>query len=221
MAADPLEKVLTAWSASAVLHSPNPGAQASDLERAQEDIGRPLPEAAIELYRELDGGELLHGNLNLLPLLPEGVTLAVTTSSDLLRSWDWPIPDELLIFGGDGTGDQFGMWLPTARDAQPLIVQVGEIFEERSFAIVGDDLPGFLLARTAFYLLSFADDEDTSAGLDALDLPDRLRALPSDGDDDVYYELLAWANPGLPDPRPDPYKRGLTADEVGELARAA
>jgi hypothetical protein len=221
MAADSLEKVLTAWSASADLHSPNPGAPPHDLERAQADIGRPLPDDAIELYRELDGGELLHGNLNLLPLLPEGVTLAVTTSSDLLRSWDWPIPDELLIFGGDGTGDQFGIWLPTARDARPLIVQVGEIFEERSFAIVGDDLPGFLLARTAFYLLSFAEDEDTSAGLAALDLPDRLRELPADGDDDTYFELLAWANPELPDPRPDPYERGLTAAEVGAYARAA
>ena len=221
MAAESLEKVLAAWSASADLHSPNPGAPPSDLERAQAEIGRPLPEDAIELYRELDGGELLHGNLNLLPLLPEGVTLAVTTSSALLRSWDWPIPDELLVFGGDGTGDQFGIWLPTARDARPLIVQVGETYDERSLAIVGDDLPGFLLARTAFYLLSFADDDDTSAGLDELDLPRELRALPADGDDDTYFELLAWANPGLPDTRPDPYERGLTAEEVGALARAA
>ena len=221
MAADSLAKVLSAWSASASLHSPNPGAPSHDIERAQADIGRPLPEDAVELYRELDGGELLHGNLNLLPLLPEGVTLAVTTSSDLLRSWDWPIPDELLIFGGDGTGDQYGIWLPTARDAQPLIVQVGEIFEERSFAIVGDDLPSFLLARTAFYLLSFSEDEDTSAGLAALALPDSLMGLPADGDEDTYFELLAWANPELPDPRPDPYNRGLTAAEVGALARAA
>ena len=92
MAAESLDKVLAAWSASADLHSPNPGAPPHDLERAQAEIGRPLPEDAIELYRELDGGELLHGNLNLLPLLPEGVTLAVTTSSDSCARGTGPSP---------------------------------------------------------------------------------------------------------------------------------
>jgi hypothetical protein len=220
MAADSLERVLAAWNASAGLHSPNPGASSDGLQRAQDEIGRPLPDAAVELYRELDGGSLLHGNLNLLPLLPEGVTLAVTTSADLLRSWDWPIPDELLIFGDDGSGDQFGIWLPTARDAQPLIVQVGEIYgDDRNLAIVGEDIPSFLLARTAYYLLLLRDEEETGAAIAQLDLPEHLQEL-GDGDDD-FFELLAWASPGLPDPRPDPYERGLTAAEVGSLARAA
>jgi hypothetical protein len=220
MAADSLDKVLAAWDASAELHSPNPGASSDGLDRAQAEIGRPLPGAAVDLYRELDGGSLLHGNLNLLPLLPEGVTLAVTTSADLLRTWEWAIPDELLIFGDDGAGDQFGIWLPTSRDASPLIVQVGEIYgDDRNLAIVGDDLPSFLLARTAYYLLLLRDDEPTDAALDELALPDHLREL-GDGDDGLF-ELLAWANPGLPDPRPDPYERGLTAAEVGTLARAA
>lgn len=221
MAVDSLAKVLAAWDASARLHSPNPGASSDGLERAQSDIGRPLPDDAVDLYRELDGGSLLHGNLNLLPLLPDGVTLAVTTSSDLLRSWDWPIPDELLIFGGDGSGDQFGIWLPTARDARPLIVQVGEIYgDERNLAIVGDDLPSFLHAWTAYYLMLLSDEQETDEALAALDLPEHLRELAGDGDDDLF-ELIAWMNPELPDPRPDPYERGLTASEVGSLARAA
>ena len=221
MAVDLLGKVLAAWDASADLHSTNPGASSDGLERAQGEIGRPLPAAAVDLYRALDGGSLLHGNLNLLPLLPEGVTLALTTSSDVLRSWDWPIPDELLIFGDNGAGDVFGIWLPTARDAQPVIVQVGEIFEERSFAIVGDDLSSFLLAHSAFYLLSFAEDEDVDAALAAIGLPEHLRELDLEDGDEAYFELLLWANPELPDPRPDPYTRGLTADEIGSLARAA
>ena len=215
-------KVLAAWDASSALHSPNPGASPDGLERAQADIGRPLPEDALELYRELDGGSLLHGNLNLLPLLPEGVTLALTTSSDLLRSWDWAIPDELLVFGDDGqrrpvrhlasqharrqTADRAGR-----RDLRGF---------ERTLAIVGDDLPSFLLARTAYYLMLLADEEETSEALAALDLPAHLRGLDGDGDDDLF-ELLVWASPELPDPRPDPYERGLTAAEVGSLARAA
>ena len=221
MGADVLEKVLAAWIASPELHSPNPGATPAGLERAQSEIGRPLPETAVGLYREVDGGSLLHGNLNLLPLLPEGVTLALTTSSDILRSWDWQIPDELLIFGDDGAGDQLGIWLPTARNARPLIVQVGEIYgDEPNLAIVGDDLASFLLARTAYYLLLLSDEEDTSAALAALDLPEHLHELDGDGDDDLF-ELLAWASPELPDARPDPYVRGLTAAEVGSFARAA
>jgi hypothetical protein len=220
MGADSLEKVIAAWNASAELHSPNPGASSDGLQRAQADIGRPLPEDAVDLYRELDGGSLLHGNLNLLPLLPEGVTLAVTTSSDLLRSWDWPIPDELLIFGDNGAGDQFGIWLPTARDGQPLIVQVGETYgDDGNLAIVGDDLPSFLLGWTAYYLMLLSDQGETGPALSELGLPERLQEL-GDTDDD-FFELLAWASPGLPDPRPDPYERGLTAAEVGSLARAA
>ncbi len=194
MAADSLEKVLTAWGASADLHSPNPGASPRGIERAQDDIGRPLPDEAVDLYRELDGGSLLHGNLNLLPLLPEGVTLAVTTSSDLLRSWDWSIPDELLIIGDDGNGDQIGIWLPTSRDARPLIVQVGEIYgDDRNLAIVGDDLASFLLARTAHCLRLLADELETGDALTALDLPEHLQGL-GDSDDDLF-ELLAWASP--------------------------
>jgi hypothetical protein len=221
MAADSLRKVLAAWDASPELHSPNPGASPAGLARAQIEIGRPLPEAAVDLYREIDGGSLRHGSLNLLPLLPEGVTLALTTSSDILRSWDWPIPDELLIFGDDGTGDQLGIWLPTARDAQPLIVQVGEIYgDDRNLAIVGDDLSAFLLARTAYSLLLLSDEEDTRAALAALDLPEHLHELAGEEDDDLF-AFLAWASPDLPDPRPDPYARGLTGAEVGSLARAA
>jgi hypothetical protein len=221
MAVDSLERVLAAWDASSGLHSANPGASIAGLARAQLEIGRPLPDAACDLYREIDGGSLLHGNLNLLPLLPEGVTLALTTSSDILRSWDWSIPDELLIFGDDGAGDQLGIWLPTARGAQPLIVQVGEIYgDDRNLAIVGDDLPSFLLARTAYALLLLSDEEDTAEALAALDLPDYLHELDGEGDDDLF-ELLAWASPQLPDARPDPYARGLSAAEVALFARAA
>ena len=31
--------------------------------------------------------------------------------------------------------------------------------------------------------------------------------------------LLQWANPGLPDPHPDPYRRGLSAAELAACAR--
>jgi hypothetical protein len=44
--------------------------------------------------------------------------------------------------------------------------------------------------------------------------------LDDDGSDDEFFALLQWANPRLHDPRPDPYKRGLTAEQVDEIARS-
>jgi len=49
----------------------------------------------------------LQGNLMLYPLLPPGAgeTLALTTAAGLLRSWGWFVPDDLVVFGGDGSND--------------------------------------------------------------------------------------------------------------------
>jgi hypothetical protein len=206
-----LERVLAAWSATPGINAPNPGASDADLDVAEQRLGRQLPAAAAALYRELDGGSMLEGNLQLFPLLSDSGKLAVTTASRLMRSWEWPIPDELVLFGGDGADDNYGLWLPATDQSRPVVVNVGAIFEERSFAIVGDDLAGFLLGHTAFYVLSVLDDEDAAAAVDLLGVPEQLRVL--EGSDDDYDALLRWANPGLPDPR-----RGLAADEVAAYA---
>jgi hypothetical protein len=100
-----------------------------------------------------------------------------------------------------------------------LVVQLGEVFEERCLAVVGDDLASFLVGWTAYYLLVVGDETDTRAAVAALGVPDELRSLDEGGSDDELFAVLRWANPGLPDPRPDPYERGLTAAEFNELAR--
>jgi hypothetical protein len=51
-------------------------------------------------------------------------------------------------------------------------------------------------------------------------LPEELSSLDEDGSEEEFFAILGWANPGLPDPRPDPYERGLTAAQVGEFARS-
>jgi len=40
------------------------------------------------------------------------------------------------------------------------------------------------------------------------------------GEPAQVYAVLGWACPGLPDPKPDPYERGLTAEQVNEFARS-
>lgn len=125
-----------------------------------------------------------------------------------------------MVFGGNGADDRFGVWLPGDREARPLIVQIGEIFEDASFAVVGDDLASFLAGWSAFYLLLLGDEVDVGPSLDELVEPAQLRVQSSDLDDDMD-ALLNWATPHLPDVHPDRYERGLTADDVAKVARAA
>jgi hypothetical protein len=155
---------------------------------------RNVPDA----LRELAGRELFGGNLRIYPLAatdPE--TLTVANASDKLRSWDWPVPDEMVIFGDNGQSDSFGLWLPLDGGARPIVVQIGEVFEDACLAVVGDDFESFLRGWGDYY----------------------TQLTSRDLDDDDFYEILGRANPGLPDPRPDPYERGLTAAQVDDFAR--
>ena len=102
------------------------------------------------------------------------------------------------MFGDNGQGDSFGPWLPRDGGARPIVVQIGELFEDACLAVVGDDLESFLRGWGEYY-----------TQLNSRDL-----------DDDDFYEILGRANPGLPDPRPDPYERGLTAAQVDDFARS-
>jgi hypothetical protein len=107
------------------------------------------------------------------------------------------VPDEMEIFGDNGQGDSFGLWLPRDGGVRPVVVH-GAVFEEACPAVVAEDLE------------CVAEFE----------IPEELRSLDEDGSEEEFYSVLAWACPGLPDPKPDPYERGLTAEQVNEFARS-
>ena len=219
-----LASVLRAWELSPSLHQPRPAASPEEIAQAERQLGRRLPAAFKQLYATAGGGSFLHGNLVLEPPLPPGgedEETALTTASALLREADWPIPHGLVTFGGNGADDHFGVWLPGDREARPLIVQIGEIFEDASFAVLGDDLASFLTGWSAYHLLLYGDEADVGPALDALGVPAQLRVQSSDLGDDDLDGLLAWASPDLPDVHPDAYERGITADELAKIARAA
>ena len=117
--------------------------------------------------------------------------------SDRLRGWDWPIPDELLVFGTDGGGDPFGLWYPPAAESDDPapVVRVGAIFEPICMALAGTELTRFLLGLTAYYLTL---EDAPSEALDALALPEPLRVIDEDGDLAPY---VRWADPELEDLR--------------------
>ena len=219
-----LTSVLRAWELSASLHQPLPAASAEDVTQAERRLDRRLPAAFKQLYASAAGGSFLHGNLVLAPPLTragedDGMSLA--TGSALLREAGRPIPHGLVTFGGNGADDHFGVWLPGDREARALIVQIGEVFEDASFAVIGDDLASFLTGWSAYYLLLYGDEADVGPSLDALGVPAQLRVQSSDLGDDDLDGLLAWASPDLPDVHPDAYERGITADELAKIARAS
>src|SRR3954452_21400058 len=129
-----LASVLRAWELSAPLHEPRPGCSADELAEAARVLDRHLPSSFKQLYGAHGGGSFLHGNLMLEPLLPVGGGSAVTTGADRLRASEWPIPHGLVVIGGDGADDHFGLWLTGDAEARPVAVQIGETFEPASFA---------------------------------------------------------------------------------------
>lgn len=206
-------RVLAAWTATAWLHEPRPPASLDDLELVEQSIGRPLPGALRELYQRHDGGSWLEGDLVLMPLQISG-ELSVAQASKAHREWDWPVPDELVLFGSDGGGDPLGVWLPAAA-TQPIVVKIGATFEPGCMGIVGEDFNAFLRAWTAYHLL-LPGREATTIGLNALGLPEHLRS--DDPDDETFAEIVKWASPTITGSISDPYEAQLTADDVRRIA---
>lgn len=208
-------RILDAWAATEGMHQPNSAAASDSVTAAQHVIGRLLPQAFHELYLAHDGGRWLNGDLSLMPL-DDGSELSVTRASATHRRWDWPVPDEVVVFGNDGCGDPFGLWLPSV-EARPLVVRIGAIFEPGCMGIVGQDLSAFLRARTAYYLLP--PDDTTTAGLDALDVPKKLRT--NDLDETAFTQIVEWASPTVPSSLISPYEARLTAADLHRIASPA
>jgi hypothetical protein len=194
-----IQTLICAWTVAGDSGDMAPGATEEELRAVEAQIGVLLPPALRALYRATNGAYLLDGNLRLYPLqAPEG-EFSLVAASDMLRQWDWTVPTEILVFGDDGQGDSFGIWLPQTPDDRydHPVVEIGEIFEPGCMAVVGTSLDRFLLAWSAYYLLL---EEAPASALDAIGFPRDLWA-----DELMHGEHHAWADPGLPDRAPDPY----------------
>ena len=182
---------------------------------------RTIPPDLRDICAEIGGHELLGGNLRIYPLEADDPdTLTVANASERLRSQDWPVPDELVIFGDNGQGDSFGLWLPHDGGARPVVVEIGAVFEEACLAVVAEDLEAFLRAWGTYYGLLLGGPADVQALLAEFEVPEELASLDEEGSEEEFYAVLAWASPGLPDPQPDPYERGLTSTQVDRFARS-
>ncbi|HEX7591373.1 MAG TPA: SMI1/KNR4 family protein [Candidatus Limnocylindrales bacterium] len=170
-------------------------------------LGRDLPAGLKRFYEVSDGAELVDGNLNAVPAIGPGEMLLLDYS-EWLRDAEWPIPEEVLMFGGDGSDELFGLWYPS--DAAPTdptrIVEIAEIFEPGCMAIVGTDLPVFLRGRIAYHLAYYFESDPTlGPALEAIGLPRKLweRASTQQSHRDSMAPCLEWAGPTLPTKNPD------------------
>lgn len=192
-----MQRVLKAWELAAELNYdyPVPAASPEMLAEAERVLGFSLPESMRTLYAVHDGGWYLGGNIVLESLFShESEGLSVTTSTGQLQEWDWQLPEEMLVIGGDGSDGTYGLWIDGDANREPIVVETIDTGE--ALAVVGDDLASFLVGRSAYYLLLYADYFDPSRALDVLELPDSLRR--TDLDDEHYIDVRRWANPNLP-----------------------
>lgn len=203
-----LDRVLAAWRLSPASHQLEEPADDETIATAERALGRLLPEGLKALYRFSNGMAPLGGNL-MVESLTGSEDRGLVGFGDRLRGWGWPIPDQVLMFGSNGGSDLFGLWYPPGApaDGPTPVVMIGSVFEPASLALAGTDLPRFLLAWSAYYLVHDLDEAPAEA-LDALELPESLREIDEDGG---LAPCFRWADPDLPDPDPDPYGRGMDA----------
>lgn len=215
-----MQRLLSAWSTVPDLVRTTGGAPPAALARAEEALGRPVPAEVAELYLATDGLELAGGDLVLYTLAGTDEELGVSDASSTIRSWDWGLPEELVVIGSDGSDGVFGIWaVPGARRA--VVVQAHVSLDEPAMAVVGTSLAAFLEAWTAYYLpMVNGETEQITGFLDALGVPAALREGESEFDDEHLQALLGWASPDLPDQEPDPYARPVDPEVLTRLASA-
>jgi hypothetical protein len=108
---DRLERIARAWE---LLGGDELGLPETDetLDALEASLGRRLPPEVRAVYRTIGHPEIdtMSSNLFLAPLLHGDD--AVATCAEQLRGWDWEIPEEIVVIGGDGGGCVYGLWLP-------------------------------------------------------------------------------------------------------------
>jgi hypothetical protein len=102
----------------------------------------------------------------------------------------------------------FGIPTAPAPDDPTPVVEIGEIFEQNGLTLIGTSLPRFLRMMTASRLAGESEMDAASI----LGMPDSLLA-PCER----LEPFVAWADPMLPFPEPDPYVQRLTNDDIARL----
>jgi hypothetical protein len=231
-----MQRVLKAWALAyelaPELNDYRPGASVEVIAEVEGILGFLLPMSMRTLYSRHNGCYGGGGFGQVWPLRsddPEELTLM--SGNDLERASGLPIPHELYLFGDSLSESAYGMWEPEA-GGEPVVVEIGDCSNEPCLGLVGQDLPSFLMARSAIDFVVFDSDwYDPEPMLDILGVPAELRTYEREvrmvedsagnqvpevlGNEEVVVRgLTQWANPTLPYPTLGAYDHLLTADEI-------
>jgi hypothetical protein len=171
-----------------------------------------IPAALRPFYQKMNGAALFDGDLIFFAAggsLDEDGT--VQHASRLAREAEWPIPQEVVLFGRDTGGEVLGVWTGP-RDAAKYpspVVLTGLVFQPAAHALLATSFERYLLTTTVWHCL---DTEYAEAAFSAFRVPGSLRA--ADLDDLDAEAWFAWADPALPALPGDPYQEPLTGEQI-------
>jgi hypothetical protein len=204
-----IERVLAAWQTCPGLHTARAGASEEVIDTVETALGRALPACLRELYRFSDGGHFLEGNLTVEPLRGSKEFEGLDRLTADFDARGPGVPDELLVFGGNGSDALFSLWLPPGGEQTKDAPVIASDMGPESMTLAGTGLAPFLVGWSAYYLLVC---EAPAMALDELGLPDDLRT--SALDEQHFAAIVAWADPDLPNPAWDIYETPATPDEL-------
>ena len=174
-----------------------------------------VPAPLRPFYQRMNGASLFDGDLVFFAAAGEpDEDGTVEHASRLARDAEWPIPDEVVLFGRDTGGEVLGLWTGP-RDASKYpspVVLTGLVFEPAAHALLATSFERYLLTTTVWHCL---DTEYAEAAFSAFRVPGALQARDFDDlDADAWF---AWADPTLPAVPGDPYQEPLTGDQIRTL----
>ena len=206
-----MEPLVRCLQLSTKHHHWSPGATVAELRYAEQQLGRRIPPVLHALHEMSNGAGLVGGNLNFYPLMDHKKGFSLTRMMDMLRSWEWKLPDEVVMFADNGGESLFGYWLPRKGDPDAPCLVLEFDMGSCDMAIAGTNLLSFINGWVANYLLV---EDAPLAALDALGLPRELH--PTDFSEEEFARITRWADPDIPDSNPDPHARPVTFEEVRE-----
>ena len=199
--------LLQVWNALALTgqdYEYDPGVDRRGTADVEESLGRRLPADLAAIYEAANGLYLLHGNLQILPITAEEENWCLPRHTDWLRSVEWTIPDEVVVFGGNGGDEVFGLWIPRGSDPEkaPVVLISDEDFtDDPGYGLIGSTFTRFFASWTAMYLII---TEANEAALEALGVPNDIQ----EDDEEILDRIIAWGDPTLAGDCHDPNAEG-------------
>ncbi len=174
-----------------------------------------VPAPLRAFYKQMNGASLFDGDLLFFAAGgPPDEDGTVQHASRLAREAEWPIPQDVVLFGRDTGGEVLGLWTGP-RDAAKFpspIVLTGLLFQPAAHALLATSFERYLLTTTVWHCFGTELAETAFA---AFQVPKALQV--EELEDLEADEWFAWADPALPALPGDPYQEPLTGAQIKTL----